>query len=93
MSKQGQFNFADYPMSVSETRGDKQGDPNAWTCRDILIRALRDLDAGRINPDTMLITYVKYDGGDSTVGYYNKSPNTHASVGLLAEVQHLILEG
>lgn len=54
-------NFANHPQSLSEIKSDKSWNPQDWTPRDALISALRDIDSGKINPDSLIIIYNNKD--------------------------------
>lgn len=47
--------FAAHPPTIGELRSDRTGEASDWSARDALICVLRELDAGRIKPDTLLI--------------------------------------
>jgi hypothetical protein len=86
------FSFADAPLSVTEVRAEKQDDPAIWTCRDILIKMLRDIDSGKANPNIMVICYATIHDGNTKASFLNKSASVYESIGLLSEVKHMILE-
>lgn len=50
-------NFANYPESITEIASAKAEDCSKWTPRDALIATLRELDAGEVKPEALLIAY------------------------------------
>lgn len=81
--------FADYPMSVTEAKGEFNRDSDSWTNRDALIAALRDLDANtnfRNENDevqmTVVLQYVLNTSDDDEPHYIQ----SYTSQGPLVEV-------
>lgn len=58
-------NFSNHPPSLNEIRADKTQDATNWTPRDALISALRDIDSGKIDPDSLVIIYNTKDDTES----------------------------
>lgn len=86
-------NFADHPLSITELRSDKSQNAADWSPRDALISALRDLDAGKIKPDALVVCYRKKDSdGAVETSWYSASPDLHTSLGMLARVMHRMQE-
>ena len=78
------MNFADYPKSLSEIAADKADDCRKWTPRDLLISLLRQIDAGEIEPSSMLVCYEAMnedDEGDQFIALSGMR-RTHA-IGML----------
>jgi hypothetical protein len=75
--------FKDYPKTLSETKSDKSGQPEDWTVRDMLIATLRDLDAGKFNPDVMVICFTTFDRVENQTytGYKYRSANLVEALG------------
>lgn len=83
--------FANHPQSISEVRAHKANDAALATPRDALISVLRDLDAGKIAADAMVICWrgpVK-DGAVDT-GWEGASPDVITTIGLLYRAANLI---
>lgn len=49
--------FADHPRSLAEVKSDRAGTACLWTPRDALISLLRDIDSGKVDPDTLIICW------------------------------------
>lgn len=52
------MDFANHPVSIAEARAQKPDDrydPRTWTPRDVLIDMLRDIDSGKLNPQSLII--------------------------------------
>ena len=65
--------FSQHPKSITEMRAEREEDAKIWTPRDALISALRDLDEGTIQTDTLLVMW-KHDnnGWAGNFAYKNK---------------------
>lgn len=62
--------FSDYPQSISEIRGRRDGNAGTWNPRDALVSALRDLDNGLDVRDCIVIFNVHHDDGTIGIKYY-----------------------
>jgi hypothetical protein len=84
--------FADYPRSLSSIKSDKTRLAIDWTVRDVLIDTLRDLDAGRIKPEALLLVFrdVHTDGTKST-GFAASSGDPCITMALFGFGQQLFL--
>lgn len=71
--------FAGHPQSITEAKVDRTHDARDWTPRDVLIRMLRDIDEGKINPDALVVSY--RDG--RRAHFWSASPDSLVSIGLL----------
>lgn len=86
-------NFADYPKSIAEIKGEKlqaqgKGGADEWSPRDALIAALRDIDSGVEKPVQIYIAMeVKDAEFTSRFPSYVSCGNRLIVMGLLA--QHL----
>jgi hypothetical protein len=49
--------FSNHPKSVGEARSARTSDASDWTPRDVLIDVLRDIDAGRVRPDCLIVVH------------------------------------
>ncbi len=54
--------FDDMPVSVAEARAHRSYRASDWLPRDALVNLLRDIDAGRVHPDTLFIAYRDVQG-------------------------------
>lgn len=73
--------FKDYPVSLAEMR---PGDSSKWTPRDALIKALRDLDSGEIECDSLvIIARTKGSDGSAFPKYYAAMPDVIQALGLV----------
>ena len=83
--------FSDAPISIGEIRGYKTGEVNAWTPRDILIRALRRIDSGEVvDCDAMVISYRYKEEGEGVLAYITSSPDLDISRGIVSRTLHLL---
>lgn len=62
-------NFADHPLSIGDIRSEKTQSAADWSPRDALIDCLREIDAGRMKPDALIICY---RGDDADGPYFGK---------------------
>lgn len=85
--------FANYPISLSEVRSDRECDARLQTPRDVLIFMLREIDAGRIKPDTLIVVYRETDEKDGSFssGYNASAPNLQTAIGMLTYSAHRIM--
>lgn len=82
--------FSKEPLTLSEARAHRAHDAKRWTPRDVLISALRDLDAGVIKPDALIVAYNTRVDDDDKTGYKVSSPNFLTSLGLISRVIHIM---
>lgn len=86
-------NFAEHPKSIGEIRSDRESSASAWTPRDALISALRDIDSGIINADAVVICIREVTGeNDVSTTYLASSPDAHLCYGLLMSTLFKIRE-
>lgn len=86
-------NFANYPVSTSEVRANREEDCRLWTPRDALISILRDIDDGRVKPDALICIYrERGDDGSMRTHFAAASPDIHTSLGLLTRGQFKLME-
>lgn len=85
--------FADAPLSISELRSEKSGLAKDLTVRDMLIRALRDIDSGDLKADfAVLCICERARPGDTPATIYSErrlaGPHNHFElVGLVDEIK------
>lgn len=75
-------NFKDYPQTIGEVRSEASNDAKDWSARDILINLLRQIDAGDIDPDKMVIVH-NSDRTPGRVTYEYRSDTAIEAVGML----------
>lgn len=76
--------FSDYPVSIGEVKANKtKGGSEIWSCRDVLIAALRDLDNGDVKPEWVIVTFSIIEDKTTHVENYQRIPNTFYGVGML----------
>lgn len=86
-------NFANYPVSTSEVRANREEDCRLWTPRDALISILRDIDEGSVKPDALICIYrERGDDGSMRTHFAAASPDIHTSLGLLTRGQFKLME-
>lgn len=49
--------YVNYPHSVNELRAMRSGNAADWSPREALLQMLRDLDAGAISPDALIVCF------------------------------------
>jgi hypothetical protein len=83
--------YSNYPQSVAEIRSDKTWRAIDWTPRDALISCLRDIDSGKIKPDSLLICWSVDDGGDNIRSTYRAAGGSFLeNLGLLERLKHMM---
>lgn len=73
------------PVNLNAARMERSKNCKDWTVRDVLEKALKDLDAGVISPD-MVYLCIREPGPDNTVDYWHLAAGVTniEAVGLLA---------
>ena len=61
--------FRDHPVSLSEVRSLRDGDPGVWSPRDVIIHLLREIDSGNIELDHVFIAYGSEADGVPNMGF------------------------
>lgn len=88
--------YANAPVSLAEVRATKQENADLWSVRDMLVAALRDIDAGLQYDGAVLclreITKDKSGSGYRTTYWQANTGGLHSSLGLLARVAQLMGE-
>lgn len=85
--------FSEAPMSITEVRGNRQQDCSIWTPRDALIDLLRNIDAGSVKCDALVIAWRDRKDGNSLTCFSLAAPDVVTGLGLLLRAQHLINNG
>lgn len=80
--------FSKYPVSLTETRGARDGRTDTWTPRDVLVRLLRDIDSGNASPDHVFVGVATLGpDGDADIGFLQAgSLNVLGQMGMLAHL-------
>ncbi len=84
--------YKDHPPSVSEIKSDRSRNAKDWTPRDALISALRDLDAGKIKPNVLIIgcaEILETGGVDPT--FYLSAPNVLLALGMIERTKEELI--
>ncbi|MGL5734197.1 MAG: hypothetical protein ACRCYS_04950 [Beijerinckiaceae bacterium] len=77
--------FSSHPTSLGEVRSERSERASDWTPRDALISVLRDIDAGAIAPDALIISYrLPTPDGIGSTSFVMASPDPLVCLGLLA---------
>jgi hypothetical protein len=83
--------YANRPKTIGELRSDKSGRCDDWSARDLLINALRDIDAGESNPKAMVLAWYEEDP-DAESGictfYSASAPTLIDALGVLHRAAH-----
>lgn len=86
--------FAEYPISIAESKALSKRDARHWTPREALISVLRDIDSGKVSPTLMVIHWKTGKEDNSyTTGYAVAGGIKHEILGVMAEAVHEIIAG
>jgi len=83
-------NFKDAPPTIGEVRSDRSDSPADWSPRDALVTMLRDIDSGKITPDTMVIFWRDSRKPVDGVKFYNVAKSAFDTAGLISEGEFCI---
>lgn len=82
--------FADAPQSFTERRSDMvEEGGKVWTPRDALIRALREIDSGQINPSVLVVCMLDQE---AKVTFKQASPSIYQTLGVMEACKALMLQ-
>lgn len=85
--------FSSHPKTIGELRSDKTHDASSWSPRDVLVSTLREIDAGEIDPDALVVCWRgKVHDGEAVQGWAAASPDPVTTVGLLMHAAHRVIE-
>lgn len=78
-------NFKDFPVSLAEKKAKDNSNSELWTPRDCIISVLREIDEGKINPESLivLIGYKDDDGAPTTVTWRASTKGAVFSAGMM----------
>lgn len=86
--------FSQAPVSITELRSHKEQRCDRWTPRDVLIRMLRGIDSGEINPDALIVIYRdRLADGETATHFSLSAPDIHVAGGLIHRAGYLINQG
>lgn len=82
--------FGNYPQSVNELRCLRSGNAADWSPRDVLIQVLRDIDAGVMHPDALIVSFrEKVERGFCT-SFSASCPDSTVMIALLEQTKFRI---
>jgi hypothetical protein len=81
--------FSGHPKTISEIRSEKSSKGSDWTPRDVLISMLRDIDAGTLKPDALIVCY-RHSGNKTS--FRQATPDALTMLGLLERTKFRIHE-
>lgn len=81
--------YSNHPPTISELKSNKSGKASDWTPRDAIIAALRDIDSGEVDPETLIIGY--HDKKINGPRWYWVGPNRYTMVGILAYLMNMVI--
>lgn len=83
--------FKDHPVSITERKSDLATEDSGtlWTPRDVLIKMLRQIDNGEIEPDALIVCYREVKGDE--ISYKQSSPSLYLTMGIMEAVKILML--
>lgn len=83
--------FKDHPVSITERKSDlaDENSGTLWTPRDALIRMLRQIDNGEIEPDALIICY--RDVKANEISFKQSSPSLYLTMGIMEAVKILMM--
>lgn len=61
--------WSNIPQTISELRAEKTRKASTWSARDVCLVVLREIDAGRIKPELLVLTYAQSLENDDLVRY------------------------
>jgi hypothetical protein len=68
--------FSTAPVSVAESRADRDADAGKWTPRDVLVQLLREIDRGETKVDVVFLALgERLDGNDTRTGFRCAGPD------------------
>ena len=88
--------YSNYPTSLLDKKSEESRNAKDWTPRDVLIKALREMDSGEMeNVDTLLVVFrdkPKEDGGAYGPGFWACSDNLYNSIALLEVIKNHLMK-
>lgn len=75
--------FTNHPLSIGETRADRNRDGSLWSPREVLVTMLRDIDSGKIQPDVLVVAWGEIMDGKRRGHFYQSTPDGLLSLGLM----------
>lgn len=75
-------------ISMNEQRAMKKNDNSLWSPRECLEAVLRDLDAGEINPKSLLVVYTEENADKKTISAYRANINREEEVAIVSHWLH-----
>lgn len=85
--------YADYPRSVNELRTLRSGNAADWSPREILIAMLREIDAGRLEPESLVVVYREKREGGFWSDFSSSCADGAVMLGLLETAKQLMWRG
>lgn len=70
--------YEDCPITIGELRSDRSESATDWSPRELLISLLRGIDAGTLDPESMVVAF----SCGEKVSYRVSSPSAIISLGL-----------
>lgn len=85
----------DGPVSLAARRWINSNKPTDFSPREALEAVIRDIDSGEINPDQVIIVYLRdMDSENEGVGYYQSGKGGWIkAIGMMERAKHLLLGG
>lgn len=83
-------NYADYPRSVNELRSARSGSAADWSPREILIQLLREIDAGRLHPEAMVVVHRQKKDDGYWTDFCSSCPDQMVLIGMLETAKSLL---
>lgn len=75
--------FTNHPLYIGETRSERNRDGSLWSPREVLVAMLRDIDAGKIQPDVLVVACGERVDGKRHGHFYQSTPDGLLSLGLM----------
>jgi hypothetical protein len=87
-------NFSNAPISLTEVKAHKERSSEPWTARDALVSLLRDIDAGKVKPSSIIIVYDMFNekNNGSTTFYVAAVRGFHKAIGMLTYCRWLMMD-
>lgn len=84
--------YSTQPLPLDIARAERSGRARDISPRSALIETLRDIDAGTIDPDTLIVCWRERNDGLNRTSFIVSSQDPLVTMGLLARSLHRINE-
>lgn len=89
INKEDIIDFSNHPLSIGEIKSDKQQDSSLQSARDCLIGALRDIDSGKLNVESVVIVME----GKEKFLTHSRVNNVGQRIAMLEQAKFMTIQG